>query len=80
MASYTLKIYCGDRELERFNHRSAQKLRTILEHPKNHRSGQLGPWGEIESNADRFEIFDSVMEKLFVGNIADALNFVGSLR
>ena len=80
MARYTLKTFYGDREIERFDHRSVDKLRDILDHPRHHRAGQTGPFGEIMKHPDRFEIFDSVMEKLFNGNIGDALNFTRSLK
>jgi hypothetical protein len=66
--------------MERFDHRSADKLRSILVHPRHHRAGVTGPFGEIESHADRFEIIDSHMEKLFHGNIEDALRFTQGLK
>lgn len=80
MARYTLKTYCGAKQLERFDHRSTDKLVSILTHPRHHRAGQTGPFGEIEEHADRFEIIDSMMEKLFTGNVNDTLDFVRKLK
>jgi len=80
MARYTLKTYCGAKQLERFDHRSADKLVSILSHPRHHRAGQTGPFGEIEEHADKFEIMDSMMEKLFIGNVEEALAFAGKLK
>lgn len=80
MPLYTLKTYYGDKLLEQFDHRAASKIRSILDHPRHHRAGQTGPWGEVIEHPDRFEIFDTVREKLFDGNIADALYFTGTLR
>ena len=80
MARYTLKSYCGAKQLERFDHRSVDKLRSILKHPRHHRAGETGPFGEPMDHADKFEIMDSLMEKLFTGNIEDTLRFVGTLK
>jgi len=80
VARYTLKTYCGGKQLERFDHRTPEKLRSILNHPKHHRAGVTGPFGEIEQHADKFEIIDSQMEKLFHGNIEDTLKYVKGLK
>jgi hypothetical protein len=80
VARYTLKTYCGPKLLERFDHRSVDKLQSILDHPRHFRAGQLGPFGEIEQHADKFEILDTMMEKLFVGNIEEALSFIRGLK
>jgi hypothetical protein len=80
MARYTLKTYSGLKQLERFDHRSSEKLRGILEHPRHHRAGQPAEFGDTEEYADRFEILDSLMTKLFTGNITEALTFARKLR
>lgn len=80
MARYTLKTFYGTKQIERFEHRTKDRLRGILNHPKHHRAGQTGPWGEIEKHADRFEVFDSLNEKIFTGNIAETIAFVRKLR
>ena len=80
MARYTLKIFCGTKQLERFDHRAVGKLRSILSHSRNYRAGQTGPFGEILEHADKFEIYDSQMERMFQGGITDALNFVSTLK
>jgi hypothetical protein len=80
VARYTLKTYYGTKQLERFDHRSVDKLQSILDHPRHHRAGQTGPFGEIEEHADKFEIMDNMMEKLFTGDIGDALRFIRTLR
>ena len=80
MSRYTLKTFCGVKELEKFEHRSAQKLQSILSHPRMDRAGQTGPWGEPEDHPDRFEIRDSLREKLFEGNITDVIAFVKGLK
>jgi len=76
---YTLKTYCGSKQLERYDHRSVDKLRTILNQPRHHRAGQTGPFGEPQEHADKFEIMDNMMEKLFVGSVEDALSFIQTL-
>lgn len=80
MARYTLKTFYGTLEIERFDHRGVDKLRDILDHPRHHKAGQTGPFGEIEKHPDRFEIFDPLMEKLFNGNIEDALQCLKKLK
>lgn len=80
MARYTLKTFCGAKQIERFEHRNVEKLRSILGHPRHHRAGQTGPFGEPEEHADRFELFDTMMEKLFSGNIEDTLKFAKKLK
>ena len=79
MARYTLKTYCGKKQLERFDHRSPEKLFSILSHPRHDRANEVGPWGETLENADTFEILDLHMEKIFTGNITDAISFVNTL-
>lgn len=80
MARYTLKSYCGAKQLERFDHRSVDKLQSILSHPRNNRAGDTGPFGEILEHANKFEIYDSQMERIFQGSITDVLNFVSTLK
>lgn len=80
MSKFTLKTFCGTKQIERFDHRSPGRMNSILEHPRHHRAGETGPWGEIEDHPDRFEIFDSQMEKIFSGNISEAIIFVKRLR
>ena len=79
MAKYTLKTYYGTKLVERFDHRKPEKLLSILKHPRLHRAGQTDAWGMPEEHPSRFEILDTHMEKLFDGNITDALTFVGTL-
>jgi hypothetical protein len=80
MAQYSLRILYGNKPLEFFAARSPAGIQRILEHPAYHLAGQLGPWGEDLEHPNRFEIFDMVREKLFDGNIQDALYFVSTLR
>lgn len=77
---YTIKIYYKDNLLERFDNRNAYKLIEILNNPRYHKAGQLGPWGEIEKHPDRFEIYNSYMEKLSSNDIQETLNFLSNLR
>jgi len=79
MARYTLKTFYGMEQLECFTHRSEIKLRSILSHSRYDRAGQTGPFGEIIKHPDRFEIFDSLMEKIFRGNIKETEVFIRSL-
>ena len=79
MARYTLKTFCGAKQLERFDHRAKEKLRSILNHPRNHRAGETDPWGEPVDHPDKFEIYDSQMERVFQGNIEDTLTFIKGL-
>ena len=80
MSRYTLKTFCGAKQMERFDHRTASKLESILNHPRHHRVGQTDSYNDIEDHANRFEIRDSMMEKIFEGNIEDALRFARTLR
>ena len=80
MSRYTLKTFCGTKQLERFDHRSVDKLRTILNHPRHHKAGTSVPFSNTPCYADTFEIFDSHMEKIFRGNISETLDFVKGLR
>ena len=80
MAGYTLRTFCGTKLIERFEHRSASRIKTILEHPRHHEAGKKDPWGDPLHTPDRFEVVDSHMYKLFDGNINDAINFVKGLR
>lgn len=80
MARYTLKTFCGAKPVEVFEHRGSAKLRSILTHPRMHKAGETDPWGNPLGHADKFEIYDSMREKLFEGNIEDVLNFVSALK
>ncbi len=80
MARFTLRIYSGAKLIEGFEHRSAGSLREILNHPRNHRAGQTGPFGEPVRHPDRFEVYDAMKEKLFVGNIEEAELFAKKLK
>lgn len=80
MARYTLKTFYGAKQVERFDHRSTSNLRSILDHPRFHQEGQTGPFGEEEQHPNRFEILDSMMYKIFEGNIEQTEAFVRSLR
>lgn len=80
MSRYTLKTFCGAKPLEVFEHRAVGKLQAILAHPRHHRAGETDPWGNPLEHASRFEIFDSMREKLFEGNIEDALTFTRTLK
>lgn len=80
MSRYTLKTFCGEKQIERFEHRTPDKLRSILEHPRHNRAGECDPWGEPLGNPDRFEMHDSQREKIFDGNIDDALQFVRTIK
>ena len=80
MSKYTLKTFCGAKQMERFDHRSASKLEDILNHPRHHRVGETNSYGDIEARANRFEIRDSMMEKIFEGNIEEAIRFARTLK
>jgi hypothetical protein len=79
MARYTLKTFSNTKLIERFDHRATDKLRTILLHPRHHRDGETGPFGEDMEHPNRFEIYDSQMERVFQGNVDDALAFTKTL-
>lgn len=80
MSRYTLKTYCGDKQLEVFEHRTLDKLNGILQMPKHHMPGETDQWGKSLRTADRFEISNSAREKLFSGNIGEAISAVKYLR
>lgn len=80
MSRYTLKTYCGAKPVEVFEHRRVDKLRSILTHPRMNRAGETDPWGNPLNHANKFEIYDSMREKLFEGSVDDALNFVNNLK
>jgi len=79
VARFTLKTFYGVEQLECFTHRSGDKLRSILSHSSYDRAGQTGPFGEIIKHPDKFEVFDSVMEKIFQGNIKETLVFIRNI-
>lgn len=80
MARYTLKSFCGGQVVERFEHRSAMSLRSILSHARFHRAGETGPFGEVMNHPDRFELFDNQMEKVSDANIQETLDFLKKLK
>jgi hypothetical protein len=80
MARYTLKTFCGAKSLEVFEHRNSFKLKNILDQPRHHRPGETDAWGTPLNTVDRFEIFDSMREKVFEGNVAEAIAFVAKLK
>ncbi len=80
MARYTVKIFCRESQVERFEHRSKGKLKEILSNRCYHRAGETSPFGDIENHPDRFEVFDAYMEKLHSGDIAATLAFIGTLK
>ena len=80
MARYTLKSFCGDQQIERFEHRSVGSLREIISHPRYYRGGETGPFGEIMHHPDRFEIFDTQMEKISNGTIEETSKFLKGLK
>jgi hypothetical protein len=77
---YTLKTFCGTKLIECFEQRSAVSLKRLLEHPRFYRAGETGPWGEVQYNPDRFEVSDSLREKLSDDNIDNTLTFLKKLR
>jgi len=80
MSRYTLKSFCDDKQMERFDHRSKSKLLGLLDQPKHHEESVVGAWGDVEVRANRFEIFDSQMTKVFNGSITDAMIFARKLK
>lgn len=79
MARYTLKTFCGAKLIETFEHRSISKLESILTHPRMNRAGQTDPWGNPLNHPNKFEILDSMKEKIFEGSVNDALSFIKGL-
>lgn len=80
MSRYTLKSFCGANVVERFEHRSAVSLRSILSHARFHRAGETGPFGELINHPDRFEILDNQMEKISDARIDETLVFLKGLK
>jgi len=80
MARYTLKVCYGTEVLELFTRRQKRMLVEILSHEKYDKAGETGPFGEPQKNPDRFEILNTQMEKIHVGNIKETLFFVDNLR
>ena len=80
MAGYTLRTFCGHKLIERFEHRTPSRIKSILNHPRHHEAGKIGPWGDPIHSPDRFEIVDSQNYKIFDGNVSEAINFVKGLR
>ena len=79
MLRYTLKVFYGSEQIERFDHRNTAKLKGILAHPEYNMAGQTGPFGEIIKHPDTFEVYNSSMVKIFHGNIKEAQQFVRDL-
>jgi hypothetical protein len=80
MSRYTLKTFYGTRQLEVFEHRSPGKIAIILSHPRHHRAGETGPWGETLENVDRVEIADNHRERIFQGSVNDCMKFLKTLK
>ena len=80
MARYTLKTLYGTEQMERFDHRSSDKLKGILSHDRYDHAGETGPFGEIVKHPDGFEVFNSLMEKVFRGNIQETRVFIRTLK
>lgn len=80
MSRYTLKTLYNGNQVERFEHRPMTKIRPILLMPKHHMAGQRGPWGEELKHPDTFEVYDSLMTKIFHGNITEAIAFCKKLK
>lgn len=77
---YTLKTLYGSEQIERYDHRNKNKLRDILSNDRYNHAGETGPFGEIVKHPDRFEIFNSQMDKIFHGNLKELLVFIKSLK
>jgi hypothetical protein len=80
MSRYVLKTFYNHKEIERFEHRTKEKLTSILSHPRMNRAGELDPWGNSEPHPNRFEITDAIGFKLFEGNLSQTEAFVRTLR
>lgn len=65
---------------EKYENRNSMKLRSLLDLPDMHRAGEKLAWGESAKYPDRFEIRDSRGNKMFDGNITEAINFARSLK
>ena len=79
MASrYTLRIYHGKNEIERFEHRKPDKLKEILSHERFTRDYE--PFGEPVVHPNRFEIYDSHRVKLFDGRLTAIIACVKGLK
>ena len=76
MAKYTLKTFCGEKLIERFENRDKKKMLSILEHDRHHHPHETDAWGESLGTADRFEIFDAFNEKMFDGSIFEVEEFI----
>jgi hypothetical protein len=66
--------------MERFDHRTTSKLESILNHSRHSRIGEINSYGDIEEHANKFEIRDSMMEKIFEGNLEETLRFIRTLK
>jgi len=80
MARYTLKTFCGTKQIEIFEHRAPSKISTILSHPRHHQAGVTGPFGELLEHVDRVEILDNQRYRVYQGNVVDCLEFLKKLR
>ena len=80
MSRYTLKTFCDNKQVERFDRRYPSRLKEILSQDRYHHPDETGPWGEPLGNVNRVEIFNSYMEKLFDGIVIDAVAFLKTLR
>jgi hypothetical protein len=77
MSRYTLKTFINQKQTERYDHRSGHHLHRILSHPRFDRA--IGNYEEQLEKPTRFEIYDSLMMKIFDGGLDDALTFVKKL-
>jgi len=80
MSRYTLKTFCGQTLKEKYEHRSVAKLQALLQLGDMHRAGEKAAWGADPIYPDRFEIYGGRGDKLFIGNITEAINFARKLK
>lgn len=80
MTRYILKTFYGNKLVETYGKRSAAAIRELLKREEFHNPGAMNAWREPLGTVDRFEIYDNRMDKVFDGNIEEAINFVSSIR
>lgn len=77
---YVLRAYTGYKLSEKFDYRTKHRLLDILYQDRMNRAGDTNSLGEDLHEIDRFEILNQFQEKVFDGNVKDAIAFVNALK
>jgi hypothetical protein len=73
MPRYTLKTYYNDKQLEVYEHRSIQRIRSIISHPKIADQEFKDGWGNPVEHVNKIVLLDPHRTKVFEGSVHEAI-------